>query len=474
MKSMKTPFFLFLLFLGLTITILGLFTTPELVARYVKHVETLPSYTVTKIINYQLYSVIAGCVIFLLAVYLFNNKYAKYLFLPAIVILFLLIHSVYIQRIYPNNIFLKTSELIKPWRVLLGKDIVLSDYQPKSGLKVKNRKVLKAKYPAIDFHFHFDSYKNLKADDLIKAMDACGIAKIVNIDGWPKVFEKYKMDFVDKYPDRFIMLAAVNLGEIDRPDIKPSDFPKRQIAILEKAVTSGARGLKVYKSINLQKDASGKLVPLDDSRYAPIWDKAGEMGIPVLMHSADPSAFWAPGDRFNERYEELKDYPGWSFNGPQFPKKEALLSQTENLVKRHPKTIFVMAHMGSNPENLEYVDHLMDKYPNYYVDISAVINELGRQPYTARKFFIKYQDRILFGTDGGWGLDANGLWPPERLYRTYFEFLETYNEYFEYQLWGTYSQGRWRIYGIDLPDEVLEKIYYKNAEKLLYKSKRSY
>jgi predicted TIM-barrel fold metal-dependent hydrolase len=179
-------------------------------------------------------------------------------------------------------------------------------------------------------------------------------------------------------------------------------------------------------------------------------------------------------DRFNERYEELKDFPEWSFNDPQLPKKETLLSQTENLVKRHPKTIFVMAHMGSNSENLQYVDYLMNKYPNYYVDIAAVIAELGRQPYTARKFFIKYQDRIIFGTDGGYGLDKNGLWPPEKFYRTYFEFLETNNEYFEYQLWGTYTQGRWRIYGIDLPDEVLEKIYYRNADKLLYKNQKSY
>jgi predicted TIM-barrel fold metal-dependent hydrolase len=163
--------------------------------------------------------------------------------------------------------------------------------------------------------------------------------------------------------------------------------------------------LKVYKSFNLLKDTTGKFVPLDDSRYAPIWDKAGDLGIPVLMHSADPSQFWTTVDRFNERYEELKDFPEWSFNDPQLPKKETLLSQTENLVKRHPKTIFVMAHMGSNSENLQYVDYLMNKYPNYYVDIAAVIAELGRQPYTARMFFIKYQDRIVFGTDGGYGLD---------------------------------------------------------------------
>jgi predicted TIM-barrel fold metal-dependent hydrolase len=171
-------------------------------------------------------------------------------------------------------------------------------------------------------------------------------------------------------------------------------------------------------------------------------------------------------DRFNERYEELKEYPEWSFYGPRFPTKETLLIQRENLLRKHPRTVFIGAHVGDSPENLSYVGYLLDKYPNYYVDISSRLPELGREPFTVRDFFIKYQDRILFGTDGGFALGIDG-WSAERFYRTYFEFLETSNEYFEYPLWGINKQGRWRIYGIDLPDEVLEKIYHKNAAKIL-------
>ena len=159
-----------------------------------------------------------------------------------------------------------------------------------------------------------------------------------------------------------------------------------------------------------------------------------------------------------------------SYYGPQFPKKETLLLQVEHLIKKHPKTKFIMAHLGMSADNLAYLSHMMDTYPNYYVDTASTLSEIGRQPYTARKFFIKYQDRILFGSDGGYGLDPKGLWSAERFYRTYFEFFETSNEYFEYPIYGTYNQGNWRIYGIDLPNEVLEKIYRKNAEKLLFKS----
>ena len=456
---------LLLFIISVTITLLGLFFTPDFVAKYLKKVDVLPDYTVTKVLYYQLYSVIAGCILFIISVYFYNKKYLKYVMVPAVVILFLLIYRVHINVLYPNNIFMKTSELIKPLNVLLGKDIVLSDYKPKSALVVKNRKILKAKYPVIDFHFHLKSMKNINADELVKAMDACGIEKIVNLDGMPRYFDKYTKEFKEKYPDRFIMFSVFRFWELNKPN-----FPENYLNELDNIVKMGAKGLKVYKGFGLDLiDKSGKLVPVDDPRFDPIWEKAASMKLPVLMHSTDPSPFWTPTDGFNERYEELRDYPKWSYYyNPNYPPKKTILKQTENLIKKHPKTIFVMAHMGCIPEDLAYVAYLMDTYPNYYVDIAAVIAELGRQPYTARKFFMKYQDRILFGSDGGYGLDLKGLWPPERLFRTYFEFMETSNEYFEYQLWGVHNQGRWYIYGIDLPDTVLEKIYYKNAEKILF------
>ncbi len=235
----------------------------------------------------------------------------------------------------------------------------------------------------------------------------------------------------------------------------------------------GAEGIKVGKDFGLgiRDNKSKRFVSIDDLRCDPIWAKAGELGIPVLMHTADPAAFFQPTNRFNERFEELNLFPEWSFYGPEFPKKEMLLQERENLLRKHPETIFVGAHMGSSPENLGYLSHLLDKYPNFYVDISSRLNELGRQPFTARKFFIDYQDRILFGTDGGYYLGTKE-WPAEKYYRIHFEFLETNNEYFDYPIWDVQKQGRWQIYGLNLPDEVLEKIYNKNARKVLTKRRK--
>jgi len=470
MKSNKTLFFLLLLFLGLTLIIFGFVFSPDVVAKYVKKVDSLPSYTVSKIILYQIYAISAGCLIVFLSIYIINKIIAFYLLFPVIIFILFSIHNVYINRIYPNNIFLKTSELVKPWRVLIGKDIVLRDYQPKSGLSVKYINVTRAKYPVIDIHFHLDSMEKTNKEELIKAMDACGVNAVVHLLGAPSHINTFNKDYVDKYPGRFILFTTLDLHEIGDSNKNESDFPKREIAKLENAIKMGAKGVKVYKNFGLNiKDKSGRLVSIDDPRYDPIWDKAGELGVPVMIHLADPTEFWKPVDRFNERYEELRDAPEISYYNTQYPKKEILLSQAENLIKKHPKTKFIMAHMGMCPENLGYLSYLIDTYPNYYLDTASTIHELGRQPYTARKFFIKYQDRIIFGSDGGYGLDPKGLWSAERFYRTYFEFFETSNEYFEYPIWGTYNQGRWRIYGIDLPNEVLLKLYHKNAEKIFFK-----
>lgn len=470
MKSTKKSLFLILLFIGIALVIVGIIFTPPFGAKYVKKVDTLSPSQISKIISFQLFSIIAGFLMVLVSILFLNRKYVKYTIIPFIIIVFLFTYNVYenyINKVYPENIIFKSSGVEKSLNVLLGKYIVLGDYQPKSVLVVENKKILKARYPAIDVHFHLGSMEKMNAEELVKAMDACGIDKIVNLDGEKGSYEKYTRDFKDKYPDRFIMFIVLPLHEIvqDQPG-----SPNKQLATLDNAVKSGVRGLKVHKGLGLRiKDKSGRLVHIDDPRLEPIWEKAGELGIPVLMHVGDPAPFFSPVNRFNERYEELKDFPDWSYYGTEFPVRETLLSQRENLVKKHPHTIFIMAHMGDNSENLAYIAHLMDKYPNYYVDISSRLPELGRQPYTARKFLIKYQDRILFGTDGGYGLDPKGPWSAERWYRTYFEFLETTNEYFEYPLSGIQKQGRWNIYGVDLPEEVLRKLYYKNAQKLLFK-----
>jgi predicted TIM-barrel fold metal-dependent hydrolase len=303
----------------------------------------------------------------------------------------------------------------------------------------------------------------MSAEELVKAMDRCGVDKIVNLDGNPEIFEKYNKEFKEKYPSRFVMFAVLNWQEVAKPY-----FIKNQLELLTNMVNNGAKGLKVYKSFGLKiRDQSGNIVHIDDSRLDPIWERAGELKLPVLIHLSDPTPFFTPIDRYNERLEELQEFPQWSFFGPEFPKKETLLERGENLLKKHPRTNFILAHMADIPENLSHLGTLLNKYPNLYLDMSSRVPELGRQPYTAREFFIHYQDRVLFGTDGGYALDENGLWPAERYFRTNFEFLETTNEYFEYPLWGINKQGRWRVYGIGLPDKVLEKIYYKNAKNLL-------
>jgi predicted TIM-barrel fold metal-dependent hydrolase len=216
----------------------------------------------------------------------------------------------------------------------------------------------------------------------------------------------------------------------------------------------GCRGLKISKRLGLgYKDKSGKIITVDDPRIDPIWAKCGELGIPVEIHVSDPKAFFTPVDRFNERYDELGEHPDWSFYGDEFPSKEDILEARNRVIEKHPNTIFIGAHFGNLPEELGVVGQWLDTYPNFYVDIDARISELGRQPYTARNFFIKYQDRILFGTDTPCNAEA---------YRLYFRFLETDDEYIDptpaHKL-----QGRWMIYGLYLPDEVLEKVYNKNA-----------
>lgn len=373
-----------------------------------------------------------------------------------------------IQAKYPHNIVLRLAAIPKVWNLLVGKDILLGDYQPRSTLRVDNEPVVRAKFPAIDAHFHLASLDNVDAERIVAAMDSTGIAMLVNMDGGPGDFGRLAREFRDEYPDRFVFFAVLPLWRLG------PDFPEEQLAWLDLVAGLGARGIKVYKALGLQvRDESGDLVGIDDVRLDPLWEKAAELDMPVTIHATDPTSFWSPADRYNERLQELREFPSWSYaDSSRFPGKQTLLTQRENLLRRHPQTIFIGAHMGENPEDLAYLGYLLDTYPNFYVDISSRIPELGRQPYTARRFFIKYQDRILFGTDGGYGLGTTS-WTAERYFRSYIEFLQTDNENIEYPLWGINKQGRWRVYGLNLPDEVLRKIYYDNAARLVLKKPRS-
>jgi uncharacterized protein len=339
-----------------------------------------------------------------------------------------------------------------------GGDLRLLDWEPKSQLVVKETRVLKPKFPVIDIHNHLGDLEN--TEKYLEEMDKAGVWKCVSLDGNSVnnfYLEHLKVSgSVSK--DRFLVFFRPDFSKIDEPE-----FGIKEAEKLEKAVRSGARGLKIAKNLGLTvRDKSGKIVPVDDPRIDPIWAKCGELGIPVMIHVSDPKAFFTPVDKYNERYDELGAHPDWAFFGEEFPSKDEILAQRNRVIARHPHTIFIGAHMGTLPEELHIVGNWLDLYPNFYVDIDARISDLGRQPYTARKFMIDYQDRILFGTDTE---------PNAEAYRIYYRFLETDDEYFD-PAGGHHRQARWMIYGLFLPDEVLEKIYNKNALKILGMFKR--
>jgi predicted TIM-barrel fold metal-dependent hydrolase len=332
-------------------------------------------------------------------------------------------------------------------------DLKLLDWQPKSQMVVKETHILTPRFPVIDIHNHLRKLEN--TEKYLEEMDKAGVWKCVSLDGRSaNDFYKEHLQASQKVSkDRFLIFFSPDFNKIDEPD-----FGRKEALKLEEAVRMGIRGLKIFKTLGLTiRDKSGRLVPVDDPRIDPIWAKCAELGIPVMIHVSDPKAFFTPVDRFNERYDELGAHPDWSFYADEFPSKEEILAQRNRVIARHPHTIFIGAHMANLPEELGRVAMWLNEYPNLFVDIDARISELGRQPYTARKFMITYQDRILFGTDT----------PPDaEAYRIYYRFLETDDEYIDPSA-GHHLQGRWMIYGLYLPDEVLEKIYNKNALKIL-------
>jgi predicted TIM-barrel fold metal-dependent hydrolase len=280
--------------------------------------------------------------------------------------------------------------------------------------------------------------------------------------GLAEVVSKYDQAF----PGRFITFTEPCYEHWKEPN-----YPQLQADAIERAHRQGARGLKILKTLGLylrEDITSGKLVKVDDPRFDPMWECCGQLNIPVAIHVADPVAFFTPTDRFNERYEELSNHPDWSFYGRDFPSVAELLEARNRMMARHPNTQFVVLHVGNDAENLANVSGNLDRFPNMTVDIAARIGELGRQPRTARKFFDKYQDRILFGTDA----TPHGDEFPQQvfndqLYEIYYRFLETDDEYFDYAPARIPPQGRWRIYGIDLPEPILRKVYFENAARRL-------
>ncbi len=333
-------------------------------------------------------------------------------------------------------------------------DLKLLDWEPRSQLVVKETKIIKPKFPVIDIHNHLRRHEDM--EKYLEEMDKAGVWKVVSLDG------RSADDFYKEHLKASQEVSKERILVFFRPDfskINENNFGVKEAKKLEEAVKMGVRGLKIHKKLGLTvKDENGKVIPVDDPVLDPIWSKCGELGIPVIIHVSDPVAFHTPVDRYNERYDELGAHPDWSYYGDEFPySKDEILNQLHRVIERHPKTIFISTHMGNLAEDLGRVSMWLEQYPNMYVDIDARISELGRQPYTARKFMIKHQDRVLFGTDTP---------PNAEAYEVYYRFLETDDEYIDPSK-SHHLQGRWRIHGIFLPDDVLEKLYNKNALKIL-------
>jgi uncharacterized protein len=333
-----------------------------------------------------------------------------------------------------------------------GATMSIEEYDPKSTLVVPEHHPQKAKYPFIDVHNHQDRDISAEAAaKLVSEMDRIGMRVMVNLSGSRgEEFVKGQRNLAGRYPGRFVVFANLDFAGIEQPG-----WGERAAEQLAKDVAAGARGLKIYKNLGMTVvDASGKRVPVDDPRIDPVWTKCGELGIPVLIHTAEPSSFFEPQDVHNERWLELKQFPQRARPPDKFPPFEQLLTEQHHMFEKHPKTKFIDAHLGWLGGDLTRLGKLFDRLPNVYTEIGAVLAELGRQPRAAGAWFEKYQDRVMFGKDT-WAADE---------YLVYFRVLETDDEYFDYY---RKRHAFWKMYGLALPDEILKKIYYKNALKVI-------
>jgi len=335
------------------------------------------------------------------------------------------------------------------------KTLLLKDFKPVSMLHVPVQQVDRAKFYVIDVHNHVNDAaridEHMPPERVVEVMNNTNVKTIVILTGmWGDKLQQVIDEMVKPYPGRFMVFTQLDYSKIDDPN-----FGKEMVALLRDSVSRGARGLKFLKDLGLGvRDKSGKLIAIDDPRLDPVWEECGRLKIPVFIHTGDPEAFFLPIDATNERYEELIEHPDWSFYGRDFPGLQSLLEARNRVFAKHSNTRFVSLHMGW-PENLDWVDAMLDHYPNVMVEFGAREAELGRQPRRTRELFLKHSDRVMFGTDNE---------VTEAMYRNNFRWLETSDEYFDY--WGSPGQGRFTISGLGLPDDVLEKIYHQNAEKL--------
>lgn len=337
--------------------------------------------------------------------------------------------------------------------------IPINEFRPISRLEVPNEPRTRAKFPVIDMHNHLLRTSNSAM--VLERMDRFNIRLIVDMDGfWDERMDFQLETYVNRYPGRFSIFGRVDMLRVDEPDF--AGYVKRRLA---DCAARGATGIKVSKSLGVKLvGRDGRYLKPDDDRLRVVWEEAAKLDFPVTIHIGDPPCFFDKViDGTHERYEELATHLHWSYGNRPCPRFEELMDAQENLLYHNPDTRFVIAHIGSHAENLREVSRMLDAYPNMYVDTAERISELGRQPYTARDFLINYQDRVIYGTD---------LIPNETNVSGYYRFFETKDEYFPYNSWDEHHQGRWNIYGVYLPDEVLKKLYYKNALRVAPRLKK--
>jgi predicted TIM-barrel fold metal-dependent hydrolase len=334
----------------------------------------------------------------------------------------------------------------------IAQDLSFEEYNPISTLVVPGKEIKKAKFPFIDVHGHQYRMPDQDLAPVIAAMDTLNMQIMVNLSGRSgEDLKKSVQNIADHYPNRFVVFANIDFNN----NVGKTGWIEATVAQLKADVANDARGLKIYKSLGLRDlDVNGNRVPIDDARLNPIWETCAALGIPVLIHAADPKPFWDTFDGDNERWLELKTHPRRKRDADNPASWEQIIAEQHHMFKNNPKTTYINAHMGWYANDLGTLGTLLDQMPNMNVGIGAIIAELGRQPRFAKAFFIKYQDRILFGKDS---------WVPDE-FPTYFRVLESADEYFPYH---KKYHAFWPMYGLDLPDEVLKKVYYKNALRIV-------
>lgn len=351
-----------------------------------------------------------------------------------------------------------TASSLPDWDRL--RDLKLRDWRPRPCVRLPVHELNRPRVPAIDAHNHLGwrqaGWLVPDVGALVTMMDEVGLLAIVNLDGWPDKLHESLERYDRAYPGRFITFWRPDLR-----DLQPG-WPEGVVRDFRAAVDAGAGGLKIWKDLGLERrDEKGRLLALDDERLSLLWEAAADLDVPVLVHTGDPVAFFQPADERNERIENLIRRPEWWFGDPdRHPSLERLLEAMECVVAAHPRTRFIGAHVGCYAENLEWVGQMLATHPNFFIDLSARMPELGRQPRAARRLVLRFPDRVLFGTDRFPPVDYN--------YRLHYRFLETDDEQFPYHVNEEVPRmGRWQVSALDLPADVLPLVYRDNARRVI-------